>query len=43
MKDYLCCFLDVKKAFDRIPCKVILWSLRKLGVDERIMRLAKVM
>ena len=27
-------FVDLKKAFDRVPWKVIWWALRKLGVEE---------
>ena len=29
-------FVDLEKAFDRVPPKVIWWALRKLGVDEWI-------
>ena len=36
-------FLDLEKAFDRVPRKVILWPLRKLGVDEWIVRLVQGM
>ena len=32
-------FVDLEKAFDRVPKKVIWWALRKLGVDEWIVRL----
>ena len=32
-------FVDLEKAFDRVPRKVIWWALRKLGVDEWIVRL----
>ena len=32
-------FVDFEKAFDRVPRKVIWWALRKLGVDEWIVRL----
>ena len=27
-------FIDLEKAFDRVPRKVIWWALRKLGVEE---------
>ena len=29
-------FIDLEKAFDRVPRKVIWWALRKLGVEEWI-------
>ena len=32
------CFVDLEKAFDRVPRKVIEWSLRKKGVNERLVR-----
>ena len=32
-------FVDLEKAFDRVPRKVIWWALRKLGVEEWIVRL----
>ena len=31
--------VDLEKAFDRVPLKVIWWALRKLGVEEWIVRL----
>ena len=34
-------FVDLEKAFDRVPRKVIWWALRKLGVDEWIVRLVQ--
>ena len=34
-------FIDLEKAFDRVPRKVIWWALRKLGVDEWIKRLVQ--
>ena len=34
-------FIDLEKAFDRVPRKVIWWALRKLGVEEWIVRLVK--
>jgi len=27
-------FVDLEKAFDRVPREVIRWAVRKLGVDE---------
>ena len=36
-------FLDLEKAFDRVPRKVIWWALRKLGVDEWIVPLVQGM
>ena len=32
-------FIDLEKAFDRVPRKVIWWALRKLGVEEWIVQL----
>ena len=34
-------FVDLEKAFDRVPRKVIWWALRKLGVEEWIVRLVQ--
>ena len=34
-------FTDLEKAFDRVPRKVIWWALRKLCVEEWIVRLVK--
>ena len=34
-------FVDLEKAFDRVPRKVIWWALRKLGVEEWILRLVQ--
>ena len=36
-------FVDLEKAFDRVPRKVIWWALRKLGVYEWIVRLVQGM
>ena len=36
-------FVDLGKAFDRVPRKVIWWTLRKLGVEEWIVRLVQGM
>ena len=35
--------VDLEKAFDRVPRKVIWWALRKLGVDEWTVRLVQGM
>ena len=35
-------FVDLEKAFNRVPRKVIWWSMRKLGVEELIVRLGNV-
>ena len=36
-------FVDLEKAFDQVPRKVIWWVLRKLGVEEWIVRLVQGM
>ena len=36
-------FVDLEKAFDRVPRKVIWWALRRLGVEEWIVRLVQGM
>ena len=36
-------FIDLEKAFDRVPRKVIWWALRKLGVEEWVVRLVQGM
>ena len=36
-------FKDLEKAFDGVPQKVIRWALRKLGVEEWIVRLVQGM
>ena len=36
-------FVDLEKAFDRIPRKVIWWAMRKLGIDEWIVRFMHAM
>ena len=35
--------MDLEKAFDRVPRKVIWWALRKLGVDEWIVLIVQGM
>ena len=36
-------FIDLEQAFDRVPRKVIWWSMRKLKIDEWIVRIVQSM
>jgi hypothetical protein len=36
-------FVDLEKAFDRVPREVLWWALRRLGVDGGMIRLIKAM
>ena len=36
-------FIDLEKAFDRVPREVICWALRESGVEERLISVIKSM
>ena len=36
-------FVDLEKAFDRVPRDVLWWAMRKLGVEEWVVRIVKAM
>ena len=36
-------FVDLEKAFDRVPKKVIWWAMRKHGIEEWIMQFVQAM
>ena len=36
-------FVDLEKAFDRVPREVVWWALRYLGVDEWIVSVINAM
>ena len=36
-------FAHLEKAFDRVPRKIIWWAMRKLGVEEWLVRMVQVM
>lgn len=42
-KDLYFTFVDLEKAFDRVPRKVVEWTLRKVGIEEWIIRVATAM
>ena len=42
-KDLYFTFVDLEKAFDRVPRKVVDWALRKVGLDEWIIQLIMAM
>ena len=42
-KDLYFAFVKLEKAFDRVPRKVLWWALRKVGVDEWLIRTIQTM
>ena len=42
-KDLWMAFVDLEKAFDRVPSEVLWWALRSAGVEEWIVNVIKAM
>ena len=42
-KDLWMAFVDLEKAFDRVPREVVWWALRRLGVEEWLVRVIRAM
>ena len=42
-KDLYFTFVDLEKAFDRVPRQVVTWASRKVGLEEWIIRVVKAM
>ena len=42
-KKFWMAFVDLEKAFDRVPREVVWWALRKLRVDEWLVRVIQAM
>ena len=38
-KDLYMVFVDLEKTFDRVPREVVQWAMRKLGVEEWLVRI----
>ena len=37
------CFIDLEKAFDRVPREILRWSMRKVGVEEWLIKVVEAM
>ena len=42
-KDLFYAFVDLEKAFDRVPREVVRWALRQLGVDKWLVQVVMMM
>ena len=42
-KNLYAAFVELEKAFDRVPREVLWWSMRKLGIAEWIVKLVQAM
>ena len=42
-KEIFFAFIDLEKAFDRVPREVLWWSMRKLGIQEWVINIVKAM
>ena len=42
-KEVYFAFIDLEKAFDRVPRKVLWWAMRKVGVEEWVINIVKAM
>ena len=42
-KELWMAFVDLEKAFDRVPREVVWWALRKVGIDEWLVNVIKAM
>ena len=42
-KNLYLAFVDLEKAFDRVPCRVVWWAMRKLSVDKWLVKIVQSM